>query len=46
VQKARTDVEKGEYLGVPETLAPVKARLNEISRDIDAASAPSARRRR
>lgn len=46
VQKSRTDFDNGDYLGIPEALAPVKARLGEIVREIDAAAAAPARRRR
>jgi hypothetical protein len=46
VQNSRTAFEKGEYLGIPPALAPVKARLGEIARDIDAAAAAAAHRRR
>ncbi|HEY2904302.1 MAG TPA: DUF4398 domain-containing protein [Vicinamibacterales bacterium] len=46
VQKARTAFARGEYLDVIETVKPLKPRLAGAMRDMDAAPAPPARRRR
>jgi hypothetical protein len=46
VQKARTAFARGEYLDVIDTLKPLKPRLAEAMRQMDAAPAPPARRRR
>jgi hypothetical protein len=46
VQKARTAVERGTYLGIPEKVGPLTARLNEAARELEAVTAPASRRRR
>lgn len=46
VQKARAAFARGEYLDVIDTLKPLKPRLAEAVREMDAAPAPPARRRR
>jgi hypothetical protein len=46
VQKARTTFASGEYLDVIESVKPLKARLAQAMRDLDAAPAPPPRRRR
>jgi hypothetical protein len=46
VQKARATLQKGDYLAAIELTKAVTPRLQAVARDLDAATAASARRRR